>query len=38
MTTNIDASIFINNLEGISLSLIVFGFQEATLACDDRAP
>ena len=42
MTTNIDASIFINiyffNLESTSLSLIVFGFQGATLVCDGRAP
>ena len=39
MTTNFDASIFINNfnLESTSLSLIVFGFQKATLVCDVRA-
>ena len=40
MTTNIDASIFINiffNLESTSLSLIVFGFQKATLGGDGRA-
>ena len=36
MTKNFDASIFINNfnLESTSLSLIVFGFQKATLVCD----
>ena len=40
MTTNIDASIFINiffNLESTSLSLIVFGFQKATSGGDNRA-
>ena len=38
MTTNFDARIFINNfnLESTSLSLIVFGFQKATLVCDVR--
>ena len=41
MTTNIDASIFINkffNLESTGLSVIVFRFQEATFVYDGRVP